>query len=256
MTTYLHDQQIPQETDPETGLPIGPKIARTQPAKVPEPVVLDGRFCRLEPIDAARHGDDLFKASTPPDAANRFRYLFDPVVRTRADMDAWLAQAMTSRDPLVFAVIDKRTGRCEGRQTLMRITPAHQSIEIGNIYWGPAISQSPVTTEANFLFAKHVFDDLGYRRYEWKCDALNAPSRKAAERFGFTYEGLFRRAVINKERTRDTTWFAMIDEEWPALRAAYETWLAADNFDAQGRQKTRLSDLTRAALGRHAGVNS
>ena len=244
----LHDAQIPQEIDPDTGLPIGTKVANPAAARRPERTVLEGRYCRLEPIDPARHADDLFRASNPPDAARRFRYLFDVVPRTRAILDEWLRVAAASDDPLVFAVIDKRTGRVEGRQTLMRITPEHRTIEIGNIYWGPAIARSVVTTEANYLFARHVFDDLGYRRYEWKCDALNAPSRDAAERFGFTFEGHFRRAVINKGRSRDTTWFAMIDEEWPALKAAYDRWLAPDNFDAQGRQKTSLRDLTRAAL--------
>lgn len=248
MTVYLHDAQIPREIDVETGLPIGPMLANPSPAKRPERVTLEGRYCRLEPISATRHAQQLFEASTPPDAQKRFRYLFDPVVKTMADMDDWLAKAEKSADPLVFAVIDKRTGRCEGRQTLMRITPEQQSIEIGNIYWGPAISKTPMATEANYLFAKYVFDDLGYRRYEWKCDALNAPSRRAAERFGFTYEGLFRRAVINKGRTRDTTWFAMIGEEWPRLKAAYETWLAPDNFDANGRQKQGLGELTATAL--------
>ncbi len=222
------------------------------PAKRPERIVLEGRTCRLEPIDPARHRADLFKASTPPDAARRFRYLFDPVVKTEADLDQWLAKAVTSEDPLVFAVIDKRTGRCEGRQTLMRIDPANQSIEIGNIYWGPAISRTPIATEANFLFARYAFDDLGYRRYEWKCDALNAPSRRAAERFGFTYEGHFRRAVINKGRTRDTTWYAMIDDEWPRMKAAYERWLAPANFDADGQQTQSLGSLTAAALERPA----
>ena len=253
----MHDDQIPREIDAATGLPIGPLLADPAPAKRPQRVVLDGRFCRLEPIDPARHREELFAASTPPDAAGRFRYLFDTVPSSPADLDDWLAKARASEDPLVFAVIDKRPGiagggkaggRVEGRQTLMRIDPANQSIEIGNIYWGTAISQSPVTTEANFLFAKYVFE-LGFRRFEWKCDALNAPSRKAAERFGFTYEGHFRRAVINKGRSRDTTWFAMIKEEWPALKAAYEQWLAPDNFDAAGRQKTALSTLTARALG-------
>ena len=246
----LHDDQVPQETDAETGLQIGPMLSDPAPARRPQRVVLDGRYCRLEPIDPARHGADLLVASTPPDAARRFRYLFDPVVRTRADLDQWLAKAAVSEDPLVFAVIDKATGRCEGRQTLMRIAPEHRSIEIGNIYWGPAIAGSRVATEANFLFAKWVLDDLGYRRYEWKCDALNTPSRRAAERFGFTYEGHFRRAVINKGRTRDTAWFAMIDEEWPRLKAAYERWLDPGNFDGAGRQKTALSSLTAAALRR------
>lgn len=239
--TSIHDNQIPQEIDSETGLPIGPRLADPSPARRPQRVVLDGHWCRLEPIDPVRHGDDLFVASTPPDAARRFRYLFDPVVRTRAELDDWMAKAVVSEDPLVFAVIDKRTGRCEGRQTLMRITPEYRSIETGNIYWGPAISRSQVATEANFLFAQYVFDTLGYRRFEWKCDALNAPSRRAALRFGFTYEGHFRRSLINKGRTRDTTWFAMIDEEWPRIKAAYGRWLDPANFDAHGQQKTPLA---------------
>jgi RimJ/RimL family protein N-acetyltransferase len=243
-----HDDQIPQEIDAETGLAIGPRLADPSPAQRPTRVVLDGRYCRLEPIDPARHADELFHASNPPDAARRFRYLFDVVPATRALLDDWLDKAVRTDDPLVFAVIDKRSGRVEGRQTLMRITPEHRSIEIGNIYWGPAIARSAVATEANYLFARHVFEDLGYRRYEWKCDALNAPSRSAAMRLGFTFEGHFRRAIINKGRTRDTTWYAMIDEEWPALRAAYDQWLAPGNFDAAGQQRTALSALTRAAL--------
>lgn len=248
--TGLHDDQIPQEIDAETGLPIGPLVTSTGPASRPGPVVLEGRVCRLEPIDPARHRDDLFRASTPPDAAARFRYLFEPPPASLAEMEQWLVAAQASKDPLVFAVIDKRTGRCEGRQTLMRITPEHRCIETGSIYWGPAISRSPVTTEANYLFAKHVFDDLGYRRFEWKCDALNAPSRRAAERFGFAYEGHFRRAVIVRGRSRDTTWFAMVEDDWPAVKAAYEQWLDPSNFDADGRQKTSLGNLTAAALGR------
>lgn len=246
----LHDDQIPQEMDPESGLPIGPRLADAGPARRPERVVLDGRYCRLEPIDAKRHRTDLFEASTPADAARRFRYLFEEPPKVIADIDDWLAKAEKSTDPLVFAVIDKRTGRCEGRQTLMRITPEHRCIETGSIYWGPAISRTPVATEANYLFAKYVFEDLGYRRFEWKCDALNAPSRRAAERFGFTFEGHFRRAVIVKGRSRDTTWFAMIDEEWPALKSAYEQWLSPANFDEAGQQRSSLGVLTAAALGR------
>lgn len=241
------DEQIPREIDPESGAPIGPVVSPPGPAKRPERVILDGRYCRLEPLSEA-HAADLFLASTPPDAPRRFRYLFDPVPKSTGEMKAWIEKSAASSDPLYFAVIDKRTGRCEGRQTLMRITPEHRAIEIGNIYWGPVISKTPVTTEAQFLFAKYVFDDLGYRRYEWKCDALNAPSRKAAQRFGFTYEGHFRRAIINKGRSRDTTWFAMIDEEWPALEAAYERWLDPSNFDSAGVQRTSLAALTAPAL--------
>jgi len=244
----LHDNAVPREIDADTGLPIGPHLTYPNPAQRPQRVVLEGRYCRLEPIDPVRHREQLYAASTPVDAARRFRYLFDTVPQSLADMDAWLSKATASDDPLVFAVIDRRSGRVEGRQTLMRITPEHQSLEIGNIYWGPAISRTPVTTEANYLFAAYAFDTLGYRRYEWKCDALNAPSRRAAERFGFTYEGHFRRAVINKGRTRDTIWFAMIRDEWPALKAAYQYWLAPVNFDAEGRQRTRLGELTKQAL--------
>lgn len=242
--TGLHDAQIPAEVDPESGLPIGPLMANPGPAAPPQRVVLDGRYCRLEPLDADRHLDDLYAASTPPDGAIRFRYLPVPAPSSKDEFAQSVATDARSEDPLYFAVIDKRSGRVEGRQTLMRITPAHHCIEIGNIYWGPAISQSPVTTEANFLFAQYVFEELGYRRYEWKCDALNAPSRRAALRFGFRYEGHFRRAVIIRGRSRDTAWFSIIDEEWPTLKAAYETWLAPENFDSNGQQRTRLSDLT------------
>ena len=250
MTRSVHDGQVPRELDPATELPIGPRLADPGPASAPGRTVLEGRYARLEPLDAARHGDELHAASTPPDAAIRFRYLFEPPPDTRAAFDVWLAAAAASADPLHFAVIDRATGRVEGRQTLMRITPAHRCIEIGNIYWGPRIAGTRVATEAMYLFAVHVLESLGYRRYEWKCDALNAPSRRAARRFGFTWEGHFRRAVIVRGRTRDTAWYAMIDEEWPALKAAYERWLAPENFDEHGRQRTRLSDLTAAALAR------
>ena len=248
MTVSPFDAQIPREMDAATGLPIGPLIANGAPAKRPERIVLDGRFCRLEPLDPARHGDDLYRASTPADAAQRFIYLFEEPPLNRTGFQAWLEKVTLSTDPLFFAVIDKRTGRCEGRQTLMRIDPVHQVIETGSIYWGPEISRTPVTTEANYLFAKYVFEDLGYRRFEWKCNALNAPSRAAAERFGFSYEGHFRRAVIIKGRTRDTIWYSMLAEEWPRLKVAYEQWLSLGNFDGMGKQKVSLRTLTKDAL--------
>ena len=246
----LHDDQIPQEIDAATGLPIGPRLADPAPAKRPERIVLDGRFCRLEPLDPARHGDHLFAAATPPDATRRFQYLPVAPPKDRAKFDAWIVSRAAMTDRLYFAVVDKASGRAEGRQSLLSIDPNNKSIEIGDIYWGPAIARTPVTSEANFLFAKYAFEQLGFRRYEWKCNALNAPSRRAAERFGFTYEGHFRRAAIVRGRSRDTSWFAMIGEEWPALKAAYETWLAPANFDAQGQQKVALGTLTAKALGR------
>ena len=241
------DEPIPQEIDPDSGLPIGPRLARPGPAKVPERIVLEGRYARLEPLDADRHCDDLLAASTPPNRAARFRYMPELPPDSADGFRTWLAGCAVRDDPLFFAVVDASTGRAEGWQTLMRITPVHQCIEIGNIYWGTRIAGTRVATEALYLFAAYALDTLGYRRFEWKCDALNAPSRRAALRFGFTYEGHFRRAVIIRGRSRDTSWFSIIDDEWPALSAAYQRWLAPENFDGQGGQKTRLSELTVAA---------
>lgn len=177
-----------------------------------------------------------------PGAEERFRYLFESP-QDRAGFDTWLAQVARLDDPMPFAVIDGASGRCEGRQCFMRITPEHGVIEIGSILWGPAIARTRVATEALFLFARHAFDDLGYRRFEWKCNARNQPSRRAALRFGFQYEGTFRQHMILKGRNRDTAWYAMVDAEWPVLRQAYERWLDPANFDAAGRQKARLADL-------------
>jgi RimJ/RimL family protein N-acetyltransferase len=154
---------------------------------------------------------------------------------------------MKSEDPLFHAVVDKATGIAGGRQTFMRITPEHGVIEIGNILWGPPIARTRVATEALYLAAKYVFEDLGYRRFEWKCNDLNAPSKRAARRFGFAFEGVFRQHMWTKGANRDTAWFAMLDREWPAIRAAYERWLAPSNFDAAGRQRSKLEAPTSAA---------
>jgi RimJ/RimL family protein N-acetyltransferase len=207
----------------------------------PERSVLSGRYATLAPLDPQIHGDDLYAASMAPGAEHRFRWLFEePAGRT--DFDAWLARSAASQDPLFFAVIDNATGRTQGRQALMRIDPAHGVIEIGNILWGPDIARGRVATEAQYLFMAHAFDGLGYRRYEWKCNALNLPSRRAAERFGFTFEGEFRQHMVVKGESRDTAWFAVIDRDWPALKARYEAWLDPANFDSAGRQRRRLQD--------------
>ena len=211
---------------------------RPRPARV----TLEGRYCRLEPLDPAKHGDELFAASMAPGAEERFRYLFEGP-QDRAGFDAWLTNVSQSSDPLCFAVVDAATGRCEGRQSLMRITPEHGVIEVGAILWGPAIARTRVATEALFLHARYIFETLGYRRFEWKCNSRNEPSRRAAARFGFTYEGTFRQHMVQKGQNRDSTWFAMLDHEWPALKSAFERWLAPENFDGNGRQKTKLTDL-------------
>ncbi|GAB2177075.1 GNAT family N-acetyltransferase [Dongia sp. agr-C8] len=206
----------------------------------PERAPIDGRYARLEPLDPARHAADLLASAQAEGAADRFRYLFEAAPADAAAFNAWVEKAAAGADPLFFAVIDKRTGRAEGRQSLMRIDPVHGVIEIGNILWGPAIARSRVATEALFLFAKRVFD-LGYRRFEWKCNNLNEPSKRAAERFGFSFEGIFRQHMVVKGKNRDTAWFAMLDRDWPRLKAGYEKWLEPGNFDASGQQVHKLS---------------
>ena len=206
----------------------------------PERVVLEGRYTRLEPLDPNLHGTDLFASARQPGADDRFRYLFEEAPTDLAAFTPWLKHAAASADPLFFAVVDRATGRAEGRQSLMRIDSLNGVIEIGHILWGPAIARSRMCTEALFLFAQYAFDTLGYRRFEWKCNSLNEPSRRAALRFGFQFEGIFRQHMIQKGRNRDTAWFAMIDADWPRLRAGYEAWLRPENFDAAGRQLGKL----------------
>lgn len=216
-------------------------LSQWQGVPRPQRVTLDGLYARLEPLDPARHGNDLYAAAIAPGAEDRFRYLFETVPSNRADFDAWLAKVAVSEDPLFFAVIDKATGKAEGRQALMRIDPTHGVIEIGSIHWGPAMARSRVATEALFLFARYAFETLGYRRFEWKCHNGNAPSKRAAERFGFTFEGIFRQHMVAKGANRDTAWFSIIDGEWPGLAAAYGRWLDPANFDGTGQQRQRLS---------------
>ena len=210
-----------------------------QPAKPPARMVLDGRYVRLEPL-SERHAADLFAAASVADAAERFAYLpVYPPESVEAIRD-WIAGQQGLADPMLFAVVDKASGRAGGWQQLMRIVPEHGVIEIGYVYWGPAIARTRLATEALYLFARYVFEDLGYRRFEWKCNDRNAPSKAAARRFGFQFEGVFRQHMIVKGESRDTAWFSMLDREWPRLKAEYDRWLAPDNFDADGGQRTPL----------------
>jgi len=216
-----------------------------QPRPRPERRVLEGRYVRLEPLEAQRHGDGLYEASTVSDADSRFRWLFEYRPTSRHDLQPWLEKSEASEDPLFFAVIDKATGKVAGRQSLMRIDSAFGVIEIGHIYWSPLVARKPGATEAQYLFQKYAFDELGYRRYEWKCHNMNEPSKRAALRFGFKPEGVFRQHFVFKGENRDTAWFSIIDKEWPALFKAYEAWLNPSNFDAAGHQKRRLEDYRR-----------
>ena len=206
----------------------------------PQRIVLEGRYVRLEPI-GPEHAADLWAASSDPGAAERYRYLFSHAPASLAEQEARIRQSLGEADPLAFAVVDRRTGRAGGQQSFMRIVPEHGVIEIGSIYWGPDVARTRLATEALYLFAKHSFDDLGYRRFEWKCNNANAPSKRAAERFGFTFEGIFRQHMIVKGENRDTAWFSMLDSEWPTRKAGFERWLDEGNFDAEGNQKAPLS---------------
>ena len=211
-------------------------MRKPQPAKgPPQRVVLEGRYTRLEPL-GQQHVAGLWRAAEP----ERFRYLFDQPPASEAEMGAYVETVAPKDDPLFYAIVDKATGDAQGRQTLMRIVPEHGTIEIGGVYWGPALARTRKATEALFLHARYVFDELVYRRLEWKCNDLNAPSRAAALRFGFQFEGVSRQHMIIKGENRDTAWFAMLDGDWPRLKAEYERWLDPGNFDAAGLQKTKL----------------
>jgi RimJ/RimL family protein N-acetyltransferase len=212
---------------------IGPARSR------PQRLVLEGRYIRLEPL-GPEHAADLYAAASDSDAGERFRYLFESAPATLSDMEAWVERVRADEDPMLFAVVDRVTGRALGRQALMRIVPEHGVIEIGAIYWGPEMSRTRRATEALYLFARHIFEDLGYRRFEWKCNDRNLPSRRAADRFGFTFEGIFRQHMIQKGENRDTAWFSMLDGEWPVRKAGFERWLDEANFDADGKQKSPL----------------
>jgi RimJ/RimL family protein N-acetyltransferase len=215
-------------------------MSAPKPAKAaPQRVVLNGRYARLEPI-GRQHLTDLYRASREGDAAQRFTYLFSHQPQSEAELAAELDKIATIDDPLPFAVIDSATGRAEGRQSLLRIEPQHGCIEIGGIYWSERIARTRVTTEALYLHAAYVFDTLGNRRFEWKCNNFNLPSKAAALRFGFTFEGVFRQHMILKGQNRDTAWFSMLDSEWPRLKAEYERWLDPANFDADGGQRSKL----------------
>ncbi|WP_271104327.1 GNAT family N-acetyltransferase [Pseudomonas tohonis] len=217
------------------------------PVPAPARAPLAGRYVDLEPLDPARHGDDLWHALQGPghDPA-LWSYLPYGPFPERASFDTWLAGHAASRDPLFFTVIDRASGRAVGLLSYLRIAPNDGCIEIGHIAFGAPMQRSPASTEAVWLLARLAMSELGYRRLEWKCNALNARSMRAAERLGFTFEGLFRQHMVIKGRNRDTAWFSIIDKEWPAIRDAFEAWLAVDNFDGDGRQKRRLEDFRKS----------
>lgn len=233
----------------ELGQPIGLPVAGWRPPPCPPRDAMVGRLCRVEPLDPERHAADLFRANALDADARWWTYLpYGPFGDFTAYRD-WMQATCLGDDPRFFAVVDTATAQAVGVASYLRIDPANGSIEVGHLRFSSLLQRRPAATEAMYLMMHRAFE-LGYRRYEWKCDALNAPSRAAALRLGLSFEGIFRQATVIKGRNRDTAWFAATDRDWPALDAAFRRWLDAENFDAAGRQRLRLSDLTAPLLVR------
>lgn len=209
-----------------------------KPVALPRRAAMQGRTVTLEPLDAARHAAALWQAVRGHD--DLWRWMGDGPYAAAEDFTRSLEEKQAAAGMVFFAVVPRATGQAAGYASYLRMEPAHGVIEVGNILLSPALQRTTAATEAMYLMARHVFDDLGYRRYEWKCNAQNEPSRRAAQRLGFTFEGIFQQHMVVKDRSRDTAWFAMLDSEWPARKAAFEGWLAPENFDSEGRQMKRL----------------
>jgi RimJ/RimL family protein N-acetyltransferase len=231
----------------DLGQPIGFPVLHWHAPPRPPRTPMTGRFCRVEPISIERHAAQLFDANRADTDGRIWTYLAYGPFASLADYRVWMERTCLGDDPLFHAIIDSRTGQAVGVASYLRIDPAAGVIEVGHINYSPRLQRSPAATEAMYLMMQRAFE-LGYRRYEWKCDSLNQKSRRAAQRFGFSYEGIFRQATLYKGRNRDTAWYACIDQEWPALQAAYQQWLDPANFDATGQQRTRLADLTAPIL--------
>jgi RimJ/RimL family protein N-acetyltransferase len=200
---------------------------------------MEGRTVRLEPLDTDRHAAPLWQAVQGHDEV--WQWLFDGPYATESDFTAALERKQSALEQIFYAIVPAESGQAAGYASYLRMEPAHGVIEVGNILLSPALQRTTAATEAMYLMARHVFSDLGYRRYEWKCNALNQPSRRAAQRFGFAFEGVFRQHMVIKGCNRDTAWFAMLDSEWPARRAAFEAWIHPENFDAGGKQRRPLA---------------
>ncbi|MFE4977474.1 GNAT family N-acetyltransferase [Kitasatospora sp. NPDC056651] len=225
----------------EYGQPVGHPLPEWTARPAPARVTLEGRLCQVEPLDADRHADDLHAAYALAADGADWTYMVTGPFESAADYRAYVTEVAQSDDPLHYAVVDSRTGKAVGTLALMRQEPEDGVVEVGSVTFSPLLKRTPVSTEAQFLLMSYVFDELGYRRYEWKCDSLNAPSRNAALRLGFTFEGIFRQAMVYKGRSRDTAWFSVIDSEWPRVGKALREWLSPDNFDGEGQQKRPLS---------------
>ena len=226
----------------EYGQIIGESVVGHTSGKLPAIDFLEGRYARIEALSVEKHAEDLLAVYGPDSPRDMWTYLFQSPVENLEELIVALKQMIERKDRFYYAIIDKVTGKALGTFSLMRIDQANRTIEVGAVTFSPALKQTKMGTEAHYLLARYVFEELNYRRYEWKCDALNLPSRKAAERLGFIYEGTFRQAVIYKGRTRDTDWLSMIDKDWPQVKARFESWLSPDNFDENGQQLKSLRE--------------
>ena len=241
MQNILHENPAPGTN--AHGQPIGTPVPGWTPrAQLPR-TPMKGARSEILILDPAAHIDDLWEAFSSDPSGRSWTYLFVDMPASKEALRAYLDAQSKLNDPLCHTLVDRTSGRAVGIASFMRIDPSMGAIEVGNINYSERLKRTAIATEVMFLMMKRVFDELGYRRYEWKCDSLNHPSRKAAERLGFVYEGTFRQAVVYKGRNRDTAWFSMIDKEWPALKRAYETWLDPANFDAAGSQRRGLAEL-------------
>ena len=231
--------------------PVSETLLDSSPAKLPPRQTHEGRVVRLEPLNAAAHAEALYEGSHGDGKEKLWRYLFEGPFPDALAFNAYVERFASAEDQLFFAIVDNASGLAVGYASYLRIEPMHRCIEVGNILYTPRLQRTVGATEAMYLMARHVFEDLAYRRYEWKCNALNAPSRRAAPRLGFTFEGIFRQHMIVKGRNRDTAWYAMLDSEWPSRKANFERWLNPGNFDTHGRQKVSLSVLGRPIEREH-----
>jgi RimJ/RimL family protein N-acetyltransferase len=222
------------------GQAVGPVVTGWTEAVLPSQEPMQGQFCKIEPLDSKEHLDDLYEAFSDDHEGALWTYMAVGPFSSKNDFRAWLDAASAINDPLFHAIIDLTTGKAIGLAAYMRIRPSVGVMEVGSITYSPQLQRTRLATEVMFLLMRRAFDELGYRRYEWKCDALNAASRKAAERLGFSFEGIFRQALIYKGRNRDTAWYSILDREWPLLKKAYLDWLDQNNFDERGVQKQNL----------------
>jgi len=227
------------------GQPVGFPLEAWQACIHPPHSVMNGKYCRLEPL-APHHAKPLYDAYTQAKDGGNWTYLSYGPFQELAEYEAWVETVYASHDPLFYAIVDLKTGQAVGIASYLRIVPRVGVIEVGHIHYAPALQKTPAATEAMYLMMYRVFEQLGYRRYEWKCDALNAGSRKAARRLGFSFEGIFRQATMYKGRNRDTAWFSIIDREWPMLKQAFEAWLDERNFDEEGQQRQSLWSFMKA----------